>query len=75
MTSTDAIMKSIQERRDGYHIALAALLGAEFVIHKLDHSLVWYRYQWLSRAVAARYWLQDHDHDLNGWQEKRDDTP
>ncbi len=75
--SKKAIVKSIQERRDEYHITIATLLGCELRHYPIGD---YYRYScgggvWSSlysrAAYAARAWLVANNHDLNGWQEDR----
>ncbi len=69
-------MRSIQERRDEFHIAKATLLGAVF--HR-DYEYFLYETSsrrglsrsYLSLADAARGWLHEHGHGLEGWSEQQ----
>ena len=79
-------VKSIPERRDEYHIAIATLLGC--VIAQPKGYAAW-RYETPGRnyssipdwslpystpAMAARAWLMYNDHNLNGWQDEEDEA-
>ena len=65
---------SIQQRRDEYHVTIATLLGCELA--PWSAALLW-RYKtpsglgmaYTTAAHAARAWLTENNHDLDGWCE------
>lgn len=75
--SKKATAKSIPERRDEYHITIATLLGCElgapfgyrmWRYRTLGDKSIWgWSSSYNTAADAARAWLIENNHDLDGW--------